>query len=189
MATRAGARQDARRRLAVAAARAIAAEAGYEALTMHEVARRSGVSRAALYRYFASKDQLLMEVSLEFNAALAAELERDPPQGATLAERVADSFARVFQAFAREPKLLGTLLRAFLSNDPQVSELAPEVRSFGGTLVELGLGGAEIPQGSEIARVLGPLAFAMAIRISAGHCTLEQAVDEIRHAARLLIPA
>jgi AcrR family transcriptional regulator len=183
---RSGAKLDARRKLAVAAARAIAAEAGYEALTMHAVARRSGVSRAALYRYFTSKDQLLMEVSLDFNADLQAELERDPPRGATLAERVTDSFARVFEAFAREPNLLAALLRAFLSNDPQVDVLAPQVRSFGGTLVELGLGG-EVQEGSEIARVLGPLAFAMTIQISAGHCTREQAVDEICHAARLVI--
>jgi AcrR family transcriptional regulator len=182
-----GTRLDARRKLALAAARAIAAEGGYEALTMHAVARRSGVSRAALYRYFASKDQLLMEVSLEFNAGLQAELERDPPRGASLAERVTDSFARVFDAFAREPNLLAALLRAFLSNDPQVDALAPQVRGFGGTLVGMGLGGADIPQGSEIARVLGPLSFAMAVQISAGHCTRDQATDEIRHAACLLI--
>ena len=179
----------ARRAAALAAARAIAAEGGYEVLTMREIAQRSGVSRATLYRYFSSKDELLIEVSLALNASLREEIQARPPAAATPAERVTDVFARVLGALAREPKLLAALLRAFFADDPDVDARAPEVRRFGGVFVDVGLVGSGIPNGVEIGRVLGPISFAMAIRISAGHITLEEAVEEIRRAVELLLRA
>jgi len=176
-----------RRAAALAAARAIAAESGYEDVSMREIAQRSGVSRATLYRYFSSKDQLLTEVSLDVSASLREDLEARPSRAATAAERVTEVFARVLGALAREPKLLAALLRSFFASDPDVDSLASEVKRFGGIFVDAGLAGSGVPNGAEIARVLGPISLAMAIRISSGHSTLEQAVEEIRCAVRLLI--
>jgi AcrR family transcriptional regulator len=184
---RAAASPGARRKLAIEAARAIACEGGYEAVTMGEVARRSGVGRATLYRYFSSKDQLLVEVSLDFNVQLREELRVHPPRGETAAERLTDVFSRVLEAVAREPKLLAATLRAFFADDPVVRERVPELRRFGGTFVDAGLGGVDAPNAPEIARVLGPLSLAMTIRISSGHCSLDEAIEEIRCAARLLV--
>jgi AcrR family transcriptional regulator len=179
----------ARRAAALAAARAIAAEGGYEDVTMREIALRSGVSRATLYRYFSSKDELLTQVSLDVSASLREELEAHPSTAATAAERVTEVFARVLGALAREPKLLAALLRSYFANDPEVEVLAPEVRRFGGIFVDTGLAGSGVPNGAEIARVLGPISLAMAIRISSGHSTLDEAVEEIRCAVRLLLRA
>lgn len=182
-----GARPGARRRLALAAARAIATEGGYELVTMREVATRSGVARATLYRYFSSKDHLLAEVILDLNAELREDLRTNPPVGATPAERVTDAFARVLHAVAREPKLLAATLRAFFSQDPAVRAIGPEIRRMSSAYVEAGLGDANVPERAEIARVLGPLSFAMLLTISGGHRTYEEAVDDIRCAARLLL--
>jgi len=184
---RATAASGARRQRAVAAAREIASEGGYEAVSMGEVARRSGVSRATLYRYFSSKNELLVEVSLDFNARLHEELERHPPQGASVGERLVDVFTRVVRAAAADPRLLAATLRAFFANEPDVHALAPEVRRFGGVFVDLGLGGIDVPGGADIARVLGPFSLAMVIRISSGLSDLEQALEEIRVAVRLLV--
>jgi AcrR family transcriptional regulator len=184
---RAGASPVARRKRALAAARAIAAEGGYEAVTMRYVAQRSGVSRATLYRYFSSKDQLLVEVSLDLNASLVQDLKIHPPAGDTLAERLTDTFARALEPLAREPKLLAATLRAFFADDPAVNALGPEVRAYGGTFVSAGAGAAELPGGSEIARVLGPLSLVLLIRIGSEHCTFDEAVEEIRCAVRLLL--
>jgi AcrR family transcriptional regulator len=177
----------ARRSRAVAAAREIAAEGGYDALTMHEVARRSGVSRATLYRYFTSKDQLLVEVSLQFNDELRADLEQHPPQGGSVAERLTEVFSRVLEAVAQQPRLTAATLRALFADDPVVRDLAPEVRRFGGAFVDAGLRGVAVPHGDELARVLGPLSLAMVIRIGSGHCTLAEAIDEIRCAVSLMV--
>jgi AcrR family transcriptional regulator len=184
---RSAASAGARRARAVAAAREIAAEGGYDALTMHELARRSGVSRATLYRYFTSKDQLLVEVSLQFNEELRADLERHPPDGGSVADRLTEVFSRVLGAVAREPRLMAAMLRALFADDPVVRELAPEVRRAGSAFVDAGLRGVEDPRGDDLARVLGPLSLAMVIRIASGHSTIADAIDEIRCAISLLV--
>jgi TetR/AcrR family transcriptional regulator, cholesterol catabolism regulator len=182
-----GGRPSARRKLAIAAARAIAAEGGYDAVTMREVATRSGVARATLYRYFSSKDHLLAEVMIDLNLDLREELRMQPPVGPTLAERVTDAFARVIGALLREPNLLSASLRAYFSQDPAVRALGPEIRSMGSMFLEAGLGDAEVPERADIARVLGAVSFAMVLSLAAGHRSYEEAVDHIRAASRLLL--
>jgi AcrR family transcriptional regulator len=184
-----GGRPGARRKLAIAAARAIAAEGGYEAVTMREVATRSGVARATLYRYFSSKDHLLAEVILDLNTSMRDELAIHPPIGASVTERVTDSFARVFAAVLREPKLLSATLRAYFSQDPAVRQLGPQIRTMGAIYLEAGLGNADIPDRADVAKVLGSLSFAMLLSLSGGHRTYEEAVGDIRRAVRLLIRA
>lgn len=176
-----------RRKRALAAAKEIAIEGGYEAVTMREVALRSGVARATLYRYFSSKDHLLAELILELNGAMRDELRLHPPTGITLAERVSDAFARVLSTIAREPKLLHATLRAFFSDDPMVRAAEPQIRRFGTIYLEAGLGDADIPGRAEIGRVLGPLSFAMLISMGAGRRTVAEAIDDMRNAVRLLI--
>ena len=68
-----------RRSAVIEAARALARGGGYAAVTMQGVAERSGVGRATLYRYFASKDHLLAEVVLAWGAVRAAFEERVEP--------------------------------------------------------------------------------------------------------------
>jgi AcrR family transcriptional regulator len=185
---RAGANRGARRRSAVAAARAIASERGYDAVTMREVAARSGVARATLYRYFSSKDHLLVEVSLEFSAELLEETKASAPAGASAAERVAYPFVRMLEAIAREPRLFDSTLRAYFADDPAVLPLVAELRRFGALYVNAALG-TDVPRAAEIARVLDPFSLAMAMRVSSGRSGLEETVRELRSAVRLLVRA
>jgi AcrR family transcriptional regulator len=182
-----GARPGARRKLALAAARAIAAEGGYDAVTMREVAVRSGVARATLYRYFSSKDHLLAEVILAMNAEMREELRINPPVGADLVERVTEAFARALAVAAREPKLLAATLRAFFSHDPAARAAEPEIRRMSHAYLEAGLGDALVPEREDIGRVLGPLCFAMLLSLSGGRRTYDEAVDDIRCAVRLML--
>src|SRR5512145_1788968 len=76
-----------RRSAVVGAARALAREGGYAAVTMQAVAERSGVGRATLYRYFASKDHLLGEVALAWGAELTDALRRSELAAAAPAGR------------------------------------------------------------------------------------------------------
>ena len=55
-----------RRRRVIKAAMEMADEGGYEAVHMRQVAERSGVALGTIYRYFNSKDQLLLAVLAEW---------------------------------------------------------------------------------------------------------------------------
>src|SRR5258708_8914904 len=57
--------QKRRRRRIIDAAMELAAEGGYEAVQMREVAARAGVALGTLYRYFPSKEQLLVAGMVE----------------------------------------------------------------------------------------------------------------------------
>ena len=72
-----------------AATRAILHEAGPDAVSLREAARRVGVSATAAYRYFANKEELLASVAAEGFRELAAAMERgatesDPLGGISL---------------------------------------------------------------------------------------------------------
>src|SRR5262245_42493142 len=68
----------------LAAARRLLAECGAEALSLREVARKTGVSHNAPYRHFADRQALLAAVAAEGFATLA---ERTRAAGATAAAR------------------------------------------------------------------------------------------------------
>jgi AcrR family transcriptional regulator len=70
------------------AGRALLAEGGTPALSLREAARRAGVSHAAPYRHFASREALLAAIAEGGFAALAAELERAAARGRTPLERL-----------------------------------------------------------------------------------------------------
>jgi AcrR family transcriptional regulator len=60
-------------------------EKGYEATTMREVAKVCDCSLGLTYRYFSSKEQLLLEFYWQMAAATGAQIEQLPPD--TIADR------------------------------------------------------------------------------------------------------
>ena len=58
-----------------ATARAQMAERGAAALSLREVARQMGMSSAAIYRYFANRDELVTALIVDAYADLAAALD------------------------------------------------------------------------------------------------------------------
>jgi AcrR family transcriptional regulator len=74
-------------RRAVAAARELAEEGGYEAVQIRDVVARTGLSSATIYRHFSSKDHLIAAAQLEWNRTLPA-ARRKLPAGGTAADRV-----------------------------------------------------------------------------------------------------
>jgi AcrR family transcriptional regulator len=80
-------------------ARAILEEQGLEALSLRSVARRAGVSHAAPYRHYASREALLADVACEGIANLRAELDLAMAAPADKSERVV-RIATVYLRFA-----------------------------------------------------------------------------------------
>jgi len=64
-----------RHELAISAAISIYDEEGYHAITMDRIAERSELSRAALYHYFKSKEEILISATVSFFDDFAAHLQ------------------------------------------------------------------------------------------------------------------
>ncbi len=78
-------------------ARAILEEEGLDALSLRSVARRAGVSHAAPYRHYASREALLADVACEGIASLRAELAQVAAAPAEKSERI----VRIATAYLR----------------------------------------------------------------------------------------
>ena len=77
MATLPASRQEKKRHRIMEVASRVFAERDYHAVTMDDVARRSGVGKGTLYRYFDSKEDLFIALMDEGLALLADRLEEE----------------------------------------------------------------------------------------------------------------
>src|SRR5947207_10816367 len=123
-------RQAARRDWIVKAAMDLAAEGGYDAVQMREVSAQANVALGTLYRYFSSKDQLIVAVMGHWARELQRQIAARPPAGGSLADRVTDVLRRAARAMQQAPELtssLVTALSSLSSDDPPALEATRQV--------------------------------------------------------------
>jgi AcrR family transcriptional regulator len=143
-----------------------AAELGLARLSMGEVARRAGVSRQTLYRYFSSKQELLAAaVSVETELVLAASLEA-ARAASTGHERLQAALCHALKASRQHP-----LLQRLLHREPE--SLLPLLLTDGGPVMarvrdtlEWLLGDLGVPVGrrSAVADLLACLVLSHAVQ-------------------------
>ncbi len=100
---------------------ALAGEGGYEAVQMREVAARADVALGTLYRYFSSKEHLLVSAMAEQVSGLRRRLGEKPPRGAEPADRVMDVLRRSTRALMRQPDVTAAMLKSLISSGGDVA--------------------------------------------------------------------
>ena len=110
--------QAARRDRVIRAALDLAADGGYDAVQMRDVATRAEVALGTIYRYFPSKDALLLAVMVQWLGDLEHRVTRHPPAGDTTVERIMDVLTRALRAMDRDPKLTAAVIGAMTAGDP-----------------------------------------------------------------------
>jgi len=95
------------------AARAILEEQGLTALSLRSVARRAGVSHAAPYRHYASREALLADIAVEGLGRLRAELA----QAASVAGDRSERIVRIGGAYLRFASRHAGLLRLIFGSE------------------------------------------------------------------------
>jgi TetR/AcrR family transcriptional regulator, cholesterol catabolism regulator len=109
--------QRARRERILDAAVELAAEGGYEAVQMREVAERADVALGTLYRYFPSKVHLLVSAMGRTFQSLQDSVQIDDDESLTPEERVYRVVAAVTRYLARNRRLSGAMIRALILAD------------------------------------------------------------------------
>lgn len=176
-----------RRAHVVDVAMELADAGGYDAVVMKEVAERSGVALATLYRWFASKDQLLTEVLLAWGAQLSDELSLETPDGDDVAARLGTLFRRIMGTAASRPRLAEAIVAAVLAVEPAVIDAQADFHRMVVEWIDVAMGPDEIPNREDVVGVLELVAFAMIIQLVSGSETADSAAERIETAARLLI--
>jgi TetR/AcrR family transcriptional regulator, cholesterol catabolism regulator len=107
----------------LATASAILSAGGEEALQMKDLAQRADVSLATLYRYFPSKDHVLLAISLANYQAAARKVLQEVPRGDTARERVTRHLLREFRAQQRDQRLTTALTKVLTETSRSYSEI------------------------------------------------------------------
>ncbi|NUP31518.1 MAG: TetR/AcrR family transcriptional regulator, partial [Streptomycetaceae bacterium] len=134
-------------------ARELVSEHGYAATTIRLIAQRAGVAPNTVYRYYASKDHLVYEVTLAWadrtTEALAARSFAGTP-----AERIADAFTTVLRAGTENMPLFTAGVIAFTSPETAADGMTRWRDLFTG-FARIALGADAPPDVAERALVLG----------------------------------
>jgi len=179
--------QAARRERVIAAAVELASDGGYEAVQMRDVAARADVALGTLYRYFPSKDHLLIAALAEQVATLQRRLAQKPPRGPSAADRVVDVLRRASRALEREPRLTAALVTALSSADPSVAEAKQEVNDILASVIADAVDHDVLAQGEGVVRVLGHVWFAALVSWVGGMAPTGQMGDDLEITARLIL--
>jgi AcrR family transcriptional regulator len=182
----------ARKERLIAAATALAAEGGYDAVQMRDVAARAEVALGTLYRHYASKDQLLLAAMAQQATTLRERLVQRPPKGDTPAARVSDVLRRASRSLERAPLVTKAMLAAMSSSEDAAVPLKLEVDSTLRAII------ADVVEGDghcttfanldDIVRVLGSVWFAELTYWSNGLNSLPSSMgDNLASAAELVL--
>ena len=178
--------QDRRRRL-IDAAFELGAEGGYDAVQMRDVSITANVALATIYRYFASKDDLLAAAMTEWTGRLRGRVAQSPPRGATAADQIVDVLHRACRAMERQPKLSEALVRALSSADEGVRASGADVRSHIASMGDGILADLDPQVRADILAVLGHVWYSTLVSWANGRRDFSTVMTELERAARLLI--
>jgi len=181
----------ARKERLIAAATELAAEGGYDAVQMRDVAARAEVALGTLYRHYASKDQLLLAAMAQQATTLRERLVQRPPSGATPAARVSDVLKRASRALERSPLVTKAMLAAMSSSEDAALPLKHEIDSTLRAIIADVVDGdghcTMVADLDGIVRVLGSVWFAELTYWSNGLNPSSTVGDHLARAAELLL--
>jgi len=182
-------RQLVRRAQIIEAVIDLIADVGAEAVQMREVAQRSGVALATVYRYFSSKDHLLAAALENWQKRLTRRIlasrgggtDRDPLPG------VLDYLRRAQRAFHRNPEMTALMLQTTRSTAP---EARATIEQMDRTNVEMfnsllkGIAPEDIPN---ITFGLNAALSNSLAGVLSGMMTLDESLSRVEWVARVLV--
>jgi AcrR family transcriptional regulator len=179
--------QAARRERVVRAAHELAAEGGYEAVQMRDVAARAEVALGTIYRYFPSKDAVLLAVMVQWLGDLENRVTRHPPTGATTVDRIMDVLTRAVRSMEREPRLTRAVIGAMTAGDPAGEVAIGDVtRAMARILAAAFPDDVDADLEARAAKALGHVWWSATISWANGMGDGDWVVDELRQASELI---
>ena len=166
------------------------ADVGADAVQMRDVAQRSGVALATVYRYFRSKEHLLAAALEDWQKRLTRRiLAASAPPNEDPLPAVLNYLHRAQRAFHRSPNMTALMLQAMTSADPEAKAAMDHMNR---TNVEMfnrlleGIAEEEIPNVSF--GLNAALSNALA-GVRTGMLTLDESSARVEWVARALIGA
>lgn len=166
------------------AARQLINEQGHESVGMEAIAATAGVSRATMYRYFASKEHVVCDAALAWGHELAARI----PQAIAAAAGPETAIDVAIDQVVREAASDLPMVRATMSSVLALGPVADEFRLGVREMFKALTAGADVPAELDASMtLLGRVFFADLALLSVGDITIQACVDELRTAAQRIL--
>jgi len=163
------------------------ADVGAEAVQMRDVAQRSGVALATVYRYFSSKDHLLGAALEDWQKRLTRRIlagrapDQDPLTG------ILDYLRRAQRAFHRNPEMTALMHRMMTSTAPEVRATLDEMNRTNAELFNRLLEGVAPEDVPNVSFGLDAALASAVTGMLTGTLTLEQSMSRVEWVARVLL--
>jgi TetR/AcrR family transcriptional regulator, cholesterol catabolism regulator len=166
------------------AARQLINEQGHESVGMEAIAATAGVSRATMYRYFASKEHVVCDAALAWGHELAARI----PQAIAAAAGPETAIDVAIDQVVREAASDLPMVRATMSSVLALGPVADEFRLGVREMFKALTAGADVSAELDASMtLLGRVFFADLALLSVGDITIEACIDELRTAAQRIL--
>lgn len=166
------------------------ADVGADAVQMRDVAQRSGVALATVYRYFSSKEHLLAAALEDWQKRLTRRvLAAGGPVDEGPLPGILDYLQRAQRAFHRNPEMTALMLQAMTSTDPEAKAAIDQMAR---TNVEMFDRLLEHIAPEQIPNVSFGLNAALSSALAAvltGALTLDESLTRVEWVARTLVRA
>lgn len=181
--------QSARRERMLAVALELALAGGWDGVQMREVASRAGVALGTLYRYFPSKEHLLVSLMLDQVRGLADRLAVRPPEGADSVDRVSDVLRRANRALQAQPEVTTAMIRALVSGNTDIAPVVASVREEMRRIITDALVEEGPADEDRLLRIdlLSDVWLAAVVSWISGSADVDSVVPRLRDAARVIL--
>jgi TetR/AcrR family transcriptional regulator, cholesterol catabolism regulator len=174
--------QQARRERILAAVLELAAEGGYDAVQVREVASRAHVALRTIYNYYDSREDLIYAAIIDWRRRVAAESVANV-SGTTLEERVLSLLRHTFEDFAEAPMLFETLTRLGV----RPGEQDPWTYKVQVGAIDSILGDANRAFAEDFKLILGRYIYGTLMLAAQGYLPIEDMWPEIERVVRRLV--
>ncbi len=180
--------QEARRKRVIDAAMELAAQGGYDAVQMRDVATQADVAMGTVYRYFTSKDHLLAEALVHWIEILQIQFASLPAEGATPASRVLEILDRALNVMNRQPKLVAAVFLSLSSSDPAAVQCQWRISELLDNIVLTAIGAPAPRDTPDRSRMIGHIWYSALVGWVNGWSPMERVHNELAIAVELLLP-
>jgi AcrR family transcriptional regulator len=166
----------------------LATEGGFDAVQMRAVAGDADVALGTLYRYFPSKEHLLVSAMLRQIEELAARLAVKPPTGTTPVDRLVDVLRRASHSLQSQRNFTLAVVRALASGDETVAPAVREVRVAMRDIILGAIGGEPSERDHVVAEILEEVWLSALVSWISGVDDAASVPRKLEDAARMLLP-
>lgn len=162
-------------------------EMGYPAVTMTELADRAGVSRATLYRYYSTKEQLYSDVSIQWGVNFVDHMRQHPPRGDTVGERVSGVIRETIGAAADNPRLMTAHIATMISDDSSLRADQRRLKTLMPGIINIAMGKTQSDNLELASSTLQHVLISNLILLNSGKTQSGKIINEMERIAACLL--